>query len=81
MPQRFVLTGSSARKLRAGGANLLALVEIKSTDHVREEHCTALRAFQGDFPDADCYLLSRDPTPQRFGRIQALPWEAGLAAI
>ena len=59
----------------------MALVEIKSTDRVRAEHCATLQAFQGDFPDADLYLLSRDPTPQRFGRIQALPWEAGVTVI
>jgi predicted AAA+ superfamily ATPase len=58
-----------------------ALVEIKSSDRVREDHAKALFAFQNDFPDADLYLLSRDPRPQRLGRIQALPWEEGILAI
>ena len=59
----------------------LALVEIKSTAQVREDHVAALRAFEGDFPEAELYLLSRDPHPQRFGRIQALPWEAGVQVL
>ena len=59
----------------------LALVEIKSTREVREDHAAALRGFLPDFPDADFYLLSQDPRPQRMGRIQALPWELGLATI
>lgn len=59
----------------------LALVEIKSTHQVREEHASALTAFMEDFPDADGFLLSRDPRPQRFGRIQALPWDEGVLAI
>jgi uncharacterized protein len=59
----------------------LALVEIKSTDRIREDHTLGLKSFLGDFPEADCYLLSRDPHPQRFGRIQALPWELGLREI
>lgn len=58
-----------------------ALVEIKSASQVREDHAKALLAFQHDFPEADLYLLSRDPNPQRFGRIRALPWEDGILAI
>ena len=59
----------------------LALVEIKSTDHVREEHVTSLAAFQKDFPEAECMLLSRDPYPKRFGGIQALPWGVGVTSL
>lgn len=56
----------------------LALVEIKSAEEIREDHASALRAFEKDFPDADLFLLSRDPRPQRMGRVRALPWEAGI---
>ena len=59
----------------------LALVEIKSTRAVRVDHAEALQAFLPDFPDADCFLWSQDPRPQRMGRIQALPWEQGLAML
>lgn len=59
----------------------LALVEIKSTCEVREDHAAGLRGFLADFPEADFYLLSQDPRPQRLGRIQALPWELGVATL
>lgn len=58
-----------------------ALVEVKSTGQVREEHAAALQAFMKDFPGADLLLLSRDPRPQRFGEVRALPWEAGILEI
>ena len=59
----------------------LALVEIKSAPQVRDDHAAALLSFQQDFPEADLFLLSRDPRIQRFGRVQALPWEEGILAI
>jgi hypothetical protein len=59
----------------------LALVEIKSTRTVRAEHAAGLTGFLPAFPDADAFLLSQDPRPQRLGRIQALPWEQGILAI
>jgi predicted AAA+ superfamily ATPase len=59
----------------------LALVEIKSTREIREEHAAGMRRFLDDFPDAEFFLLSQDPRPQRLGRIQALPWEQGILAI
>lgn len=59
----------------------LALVEIKSTTQVREDHTTALRALLPDFPDAEAFLLSRDPNPQRLGPILALPWQNGFLAL
>jgi predicted AAA+ superfamily ATPase len=52
----------------------IALVEIKSTEHVREDHLSGLGNFATDFPDAELYLLSRDPHPKRFERINVLPW-------
>ncbi|MFZ9521403.1 MAG: ATP-binding protein [Silvanigrellaceae bacterium] len=52
----------------------LALVEIKSTESVREDHLSGLDNFQRDFPDAELFLLSRDRHAKKFGRIQALPW-------
>ncbi|MEI8025123.1 MAG: DUF4143 domain-containing protein [Pseudomonadota bacterium] len=53
----------------------LALVEIKSTELVREDHLRGLENFASDFPDADLYLLSRDTKAKIFGRINALPWQ------
>lgn len=59
----------------------LALIEIKSTTRVTEENARTLKLFLNDFPDAEFYLLSRDPTPQAFGRIQALPWFLGVERL
>lgn len=59
----------------------LALVEIKSSREVREEHAAALRSVERDFPEAELFLLSQDPRPQLFGRVRALPWEQGILAV
>lgn len=59
----------------------LALIEIKSTTHVMEEDTRALKLFLDDFPEAEFYLLSRDSTPQLFGKIKALPWFSGVAEL
>lgn len=59
----------------------LALVEIKSTDQIREDHAAALRALLPGFPEAEAFLLSRDPRPQRLGPILALPWWEGILAL
>lgn len=56
----------------------LCLVEIKSTDRVDERHAKTLLAFSDDFPKAELILLSQDSIPQKFGRVQALPWQLGI---
>ena len=56
----------------------LALVEIKSTNQVKEDHFSSLIHFADDFPKADLFLWSQDPTPQKSGRIMALPWQDGI---
>ena len=56
----------------------LALVEIKSTRVVREDHVSSLAFVGKDFPDAELICLSRDPIPKSFGRVRCLPWEQGL---
>lgn len=58
-----------------------ALVEIKSASVVTEDHISALKQFENDFPNADLFLLSRDPKAQKFGNIQALHWQAGIHQI
>jgi predicted AAA+ superfamily ATPase len=52
----------------------LALVEIKSTTQVRNDHLLGLENFADSFPDAELFILSRDHNPKRFGLISALPW-------
>jgi predicted AAA+ superfamily ATPase len=59
----------------------LALVEIKSTEAVREDHCSGLKHFQKDFPDAEFFCVSRDQREKRFGAIKAIPWQRALEEI
>ena len=59
----------------------LALVGNKITDQIRQDHANALSAFLPDFPEAEAFLLSRDPRPQRMGPILALPWQEGILAL
>jgi hypothetical protein len=57
------------------------MLQAKRTAQVREDHAAPLRALVPDFPDADAFLLSRDPHPHRLGPLQALPWWEGLLAL
>ena len=59
----------------------LALVEIKSGKEFRPEKVGSLMAFAKDFPQADLFWVSRDPTAQQFGRVQVLPWQMALETI
>lgn len=59
----------------------LALVEIKSTNRVLDRDLAHLRNFAKDFPKAKLYCLSQDKNPQRFGSIEALPWQRGIEEI
>ena len=57
------------------------LVEIKSTEHVRDNDARHLLAFEALFPKAEFLLLSRDRKRQKLGKIRALPWEEGVVEI
>lgn len=57
------------------------LVEIKSTEHVRDKEARHLLAFEPLFPKAEFLLLSRDPRRQKLGKIRALPWEEGVVEL
>ena len=59
----------------------LAMVEIKSTTRVTQADLRSLECFRHDFPNAEFYLLSRDPVPQNFGEIQAFPWSLGIQKL
>jgi len=60
----------------------LALIEIKSSDHVGEKDIQTLRAFKKDLgAKAEYYCLSRDPAPKNIEGISLLPWEKGIQEI
>lgn len=59
----------------------LALIEIKSTNQVREDMLRRLAHFQNDFPKASFFCFSNDPIEKKFGKISALPWRKGLSVL
>lgn len=64
---------------RAGSP--LSLIEIKSSHELRLEKLKAFKQFMPDFPDANFYCLSNDPTPKVVDGIHCLPWFEGIKTI
>jgi hypothetical protein len=58
-----------------------ALVEIKSTQRLTEEHTEVLAKIAVDFPAAELFVLSNDPHPKSYGRIRCLHWKSGVPLI
>lgn len=58
-----------------------AVVEIKSTERVREEHSKVILRLAADIDNCELYLLSRDPEPKKFGDLLCLPWADGIRSI
>ena len=59
----------------------VAAVEIKSTQQIRPDKLSGLAAMRGALPEAEFFCVSQDPTPQRMGDIQILPWQEALATL
>ena len=59
----------------------VALIEIKSTDHVDERDTRALQAFTGDFVRPLALCLSRDTTRMQAGGVRCLHWRAALREL
>ena len=71
-PPRFVLTGSSARKLRRGGVDLLGGRAVHRTLHPSRD-LRSLRAFREDWPEAETALLHRGRERLRIDGVWCLP--------
>ncbi len=56
----------------------ILLVEIKSTDHVKESHLSTLESIKNDLGDCEAICLSRDPHPKKMGNITVFPWQDGI---
>ncbi|MBN2189345.1 MAG: ATP-binding protein [Chitinispirillaceae bacterium] len=52
----------------------IALVEIKSTEHVSEEDCSAINALLSDIPGAEAYCVSRDTHRKKIGSTLCVPY-------
>jgi uncharacterized protein len=59
----------------------LALVEVKSTENVQDQHLRGLKAVKKDFPNAELFLVSREKYPRLKDGIQILPWKEAMEAI
>lgn len=64
---------------RPGGK--LALVEIKSTDHVDERDVRDLSRFLPDFLNAEAFCFSMDQVRKKIGGVLAVPWQLGLKEL
>ncbi|MBI2344289.1 MAG: ATP-binding protein [Deltaproteobacteria bacterium] len=58
--------------------NTLIAIEIKSTDHVTNQHVRGLRSFHEEFPHAKLYCVATVPRPIRRGTVQIYPWRQML---
>ncbi len=58
-----------------------ALIEIKSTDKVRDEDVKAVTSILKDFHGARGFCLSRDPREKMIGEVHCLPWDQGIREI
>lgn len=59
----------------------LILVEIKSTDFVKERNVSFLNKISADLPGSQAYCLSQDRHPKQIGTVTCLPWQTGIAEI
>lgn len=59
----------------------LALIEIKSTSHVKNEDMAALRRFKNDMPGSEAFCFSLDPTPRVIDAVLCVPWRMGLRRL
>ncbi len=58
-----------------------AVVEIKSSNNIREDDVQTTLRLGSDIAGAELYCLSRDPRPKKFGDLLALPWQEGIQAL
>jgi uncharacterized protein len=58
-----------------------ALVEIKSKQRIDERDTRSLERFAADMPRSEAFILSTDPGAKRIGKVQAFPWQQGLAEL
>ncbi len=57
------------------------LVEIKSTDFVREEHVTTLNNYLKEFKNAKAICLSNDLSSKKIGAVDCFEWKEGITEM
>jgi predicted AAA+ superfamily ATPase len=66
--------------LRLGRRELI-LVEIKSTDAVRDDHLRSLLSLGKELSATKRYCLSNDPSPRIEDGVRIVPWRMGIEEI
>jgi uncharacterized protein len=59
----------------------LALIEVKSTENVQDQHLRGLKSVKKDFPNAELFIFSREKYPRLKDGIHILPWQDGMLAL
>ncbi len=58
-----------------------AVIEIKSTSQLNENHLSSFLKISKDFRKAECFCFTNDPHPKKIGNVECLPWSEGLKAL
>ena len=58
-----------------------AIVEIKSSTHIRPEDLTTLNRFASDMKNVEAFCLSQDPHAKKIGKVDALFWQDGIKEL
>lgn len=58
-----------------------ALIEIKSTENVKEDDVKPLQGISKDFDNSEAFCFSLDKVPKRFGNVLAIHWTEGLKVL
>ncbi len=58
-----------------------ALVEIKSSDRVTDEHLKHLKAISADEGDIEAYCFCRERRSRKTGDVLIVPWQEGFQRL
>jgi predicted AAA+ superfamily ATPase len=58
-----------------------ALIEIKSSDSVREEHLKPLHSLGAKINNSECFCLCLESRARLVGSVKVLPWREGLVEL
>jgi len=56
----------------------LLLIEIKSTDQIKDEHLKTLNQIHSELENSEAVCFSQDPYPKKIGEVLVLPWLEGV---
>lgn len=74
-------SGAEVDLVLSRGRRVPILVEIKSTNKVKEDDAKKLAKVGESFPKSPIYILSQDPTAKRLFGVKCVHWQAGIQEI